>query len=195
MRLPVIALGALTLLGTAASASERPQASVPTRDGFVKRYGPGWVIVTDETTGAPSFAYGKQFTPPYAPKSLDDFDLAARSVIDENADFLGLDSTSLETVQVKYLNLSRIGTSDKIAACFAQKVGGVTVFNGSVAVLFDAAHGTVVALDNNAVPFAQNVSLHPASTPNQAVEAAERAYAETMGVNATSVDRIEMLVV
>src|SRR5262245_22637832 len=113
--LPVAAT--LLLLATA-RASERPQAPVPSADGFVKRYGAGWRIVNDEVTGAPAFVYGKQFAPAYTARSLADYETTARFVVDENVDLLGVDSNALDSAQVKYLNLSGAGTSDKIVVSF-----------------------------------------------------------------------------
>ncbi|MFO0982710.1 MAG: hypothetical protein U1E76_13425 [Planctomycetota bacterium] len=191
MLLPTLAV--LALHCRPASASERAQAPVPSASAFVKRYGPGWIIVKDQVTQAPSFAYGKQFAPPITPRSLDDFEVAARLVVDENVDFLGVDSRDLESGGVKALPL--VDTSAKVAVRFRQVVGGVPVLHGGVTVLFDAARGSVLAIDTTAVPYANLVPLHPASPPHQAIEAATRAYLEAFGIAATSVERVDLTIV
>ena len=174
------------------------QISIPratSAESFLARHGRGWRVVDDPVTGNPTFVYGRRFPLPFTPHDEAGFEAAARQVVDNNVELFGFDSGSLRLRRVKFLNLSQVDSSDKVAVSFVQVVHDITVFNASVAVLFDRRSGDVIALDTTGVPFAHLADLYPASSTERALARVGPAFADEIGVPFTRVDDISLAIV
>ncbi len=189
-------LPALGLVCFAATApAQEVQPATASADKFLAEMGDHWRVVNEPITGSPAFVYGDRIPVALTPRTDRGYEETARQVVNENFELFGFGADSLELRKVHHLNLSRVGSSDKVAAIFDQVVDGVPVWNGAVSVLFDAASGDVVALDTTGVPYAQNVALVPGSSTSQALAAAETAYAAQFGVSASSIDSVDVALI
>lgn len=187
------ALTGAALLATVATAQELPR-KMTSADSFLEERGEDWRVVNEPASGNPAFVYGSRYSLGVAPRTEAGFIAAAKQVVNENTDFFGFDSVSLELTQVKYLNLSRIGSSDKVAVLFDQVIDGIPVFNGSVSILFDQNSGDVLALDSTGVPFAQEAALFPVSDTDEALAAIQPEFTALMGSPFTQVDDFQVQV-
>ncbi len=187
-------LAALLVLGAAAVAQESGAARKASAEAFLAQHGGAWQVVPQVVSGNPGFAWGGRFSLPVAPRTPAAYEAAARQVVDANRAFFGFDSASLVLRAVKSLNLSRAGSSDKVAVTFDQLVDGIPVYGGTAAILFDAASGDVLALDTTGVPFAQETRLVPGSSASDAIAAAEAAYAQHFGLAAGRVDAVDVAI-
>jgi hypothetical protein len=186
------AVAALVLAGAvhASAATQTLDASA-----WSNRHGSGWKMVFDPTSGAPRFVYGRRFPAPIRATTPDDFETAARMVIDDHFDFFGFPATELDVLSVHLIPLSRVGSSDKVVVRFRQRAGHLPVFNATAGVLFDARSGDVLALDTTGVPFAQDVPGRPAMGAAEATRIASEAFASAMGVGTSHVTGIELTIV
>ncbi len=186
-----LVLAALPSAGSAQElAPERASAA-----SFIAQHGDGWSVVGEPVSGNPAFVYGGRFALPVAPRVPAAFEAAARQVVDENAELFGFASDHLVLRHVKFLNLARIGSSDKVAVVFDQVVDSIPVFNGSVSILFDRLSGDVLALDSTGVPFAATADAYPTSREDHALAAAQAAYQGRFGVAAGRVDATDFAIV
>ena len=175
--------------------SQEPLPNQTSADSFLSQHGEGWRTVNDPVSGNAAFAYGESFSVGFKPATDFEFEAAARLVVDDNPEFFGFSSDGLVLDQVKYLSLSRVGSSDKVAVLFHQEVDGVPVMNGNVSILFDHASGKVLALDTTGVPVNDDLSIYPASSPAEALAAAAPAYQAEIGVAYGQVDEMDVMVV
>lgn len=186
----------LTLSPFAHVRAHELSSQTATADSFLDQHADGDWRVTIEPIGRhPSFVFGSRYSLPVAPRSDAAFVAAARQVVDENEALFGFNSGALVDRAVKHLTLSRVGSSDKVAVQFDQVVDGIQVFRGTVTILFDQASGDVIALDTTGVPFADDVSLVPGSSVDEAIASAERAYAGFLGLEASRVDQVDVAIV
>ena len=188
--------GALSWLLSPAESNAQPAAPLKTTAAeFLARHGAGWRVVAESLTGQPAFVYGKRFSLALVPRDEAGFETAARLVVDQNFALFGFDSSNLRIRRVSFLNLSRVGSSDKVAVVFDQVVDELAVFNGSVSILFDQESGDVLAVRTTCVPFAELVNPFPASSSEEALQAAQPAFLEAIGVPFTSVDHVAVAIV
>lgn len=188
---------ALALFGLfAAPASAQEDALDRTSaDTFLALHGDTWRVVQEPVSRNPAFIYGDSFSAGFVPANDTQYEAAGRKVVDDHPELFGFDSGTLVLEQVKHLNLSRIGSSDKVAVLFRQEVDGLPVFNGGVSILFDRASGRVLALDTTGVPVNEKLSIFPVSSLAQAVAAAAPAFQEAIGVPFEQVDDYSMAIV
>jgi hypothetical protein len=189
-RCPSFVAAAGLVLAATALASPAPQTpleaeSPPQRTSstaFVARNPGAWRIATRSITGEPSFVYGARIAMGGPQGSDDGWAAAARLLIDENRDLIGAGSEDLVLREIVPLELSRVGSSDKIAVVFDQVVDGIPAF-GSVSLLFDARSGDALAIDTTAVPFArQRLAAAPAISASAAIDFAAAAFERRHGV-------------
>jgi len=192
--LPVLA-GALALTSAPVSAQELASADRPTAEKFITENGGDWIVAPRAVTGDPGMIYGKRLTLPTAPRTTAAFEAAARQVVDTYPELFGFDSNELRHSKTKSLELSRIGSSDKVAVKFDQVVDGIQVFNGHVTILFDAKSGDVLALDSTGQPNAEQAASIAVTSVNQALAIAEAAYAEKFGFAAASIDSTDAQII
>ncbi|MBI4878034.1 MAG: hypothetical protein HY812_00020 [Planctomycetes bacterium] len=194
-RLPILA--ALALLApcltpalAAAQASDGPPIPGASARGFLARHGGNWRVVLDPASGNPAFVYGGRFALAEPPLRLEEFESAARAVVEEESDLLGVTPAELVLEEVRPLALARIGSSDKVAVTFRQEVDGIPVERGQVTVLFERGSGAVLALDSTAVPNARLVDLAPRSMVEEAVAAGSAAFEQRYGLPAARVEDV-----
>ncbi len=189
--LVLVALAATSLHALAQPAAPRS----PSAERFLERHGPDWIVVPEPITGAPAFVYGRRLAPPFAATSASEFEIAARAVVDDEADLFGFGSNELVLGQVRELALSGYGSSDKVAVIFRQEVGGMPVWNANVTVLFDRASGDVLALDTTGVPFASRVDVIPARSEADLVATARDAYRDRFALEPSHVVDVRYAIV
>ncbi|MFG0318707.1 MAG: hypothetical protein ACF8XB_15645 [Planctomycetota bacterium JB042] len=189
--------GAVVLLCTTSavaqelsSAPERPSA-----DAFLSQNAGDWVVRPAAITGNPTFVYGDRLSLPTAPRTPAAFEAAARQVVDMHDELFGFDSSELRHRRTKHLELSRIGSNDKVAVVFDQVVDGIEVLNGSVTILFDEASGDVLALDTTGQPGAGAAAGRDAIPYDRALAIADAAYAAEFGFASASVDAADVMVI
>ena len=164
-------------------------------DAFLSAHGDGWRVVSEPVSGNPAFIYGSSFSAGFAPRDNFQFEAAARKVVDENPEFFGFESSGLVLDQIKHLNLSLIGSSDKVVVLFRQEVEGVPVMDGNVSILFDRATGRVLSLDSTGVQVSEELNIFPVSSLQQALAAAAPAFEAAIGVPYARVDDYSMAIV
>jgi hypothetical protein len=152
-------------------------------------------VVSDPVTGNPAFVYGARIALARSPRTLNDFETASRELVAQFPDLFGIASNELVLDEIRVLPLSRIGSSDKIAATFRQEVDGIAVLESSVTFLFDAATSDLLAIDQQTVPGAGAVALTPRSNASEAIVAAEAEFARRFGIAAVDVDSIEPVII
>ncbi|MFH0945031.1 MAG: hypothetical protein V2A76_07520 [Planctomycetota bacterium] len=197
MKLPSLLPSALLLACALplTALSQEPLPNQTSADSFLSQHGDGWRTVYEPVSGNTAFVYGSSFSVGFKPATDFEFEAAARLVVDDNPELFGFSSEGLVLDQVKYLNLSRVGSSDKVAVLFRQEVAGVPVMNGSVSILFDRASGNVLALDTTGVPVSDALNVYPVSSPEQALAAAGPAYEAEIGFAFDRVDDMDVVVV
>ena len=176
----VLALVAAPSLGAQVDADSAPQAPgfapAETVDRFLDGAGPGWRVSWDLGRGVPASIHGGS-------RGVDlslGHERAARDVIDELSGALGFGAADLVLDRVKPLNLSRIGSSDKVVVRFEQVVDGVPTHQGGVHVLF-SADGQVLSVTSNALPHVRQTTLWPTLGLDGALEVARAAFAADTG--------------
>lgn len=143
-------------------------------------HGTNWRLTrhTDLTTGR--FLWGGTKEASFTPRDHESWYELARQAFDESYDVFQIADITLVPVQVKHLNLSTIGTTDKVAVEFRQVVGGVEVLDASVHALF-TPQGDLLALDSKAVPGIEGLKSRPVADRYVAVDAAMSAYYNETG--------------
>lgn len=187
-------------IATAAVLSSTPSSSAQpvyrtSAEGFLSANPGIWRVVADPITENPSFLYGARISLETSPRSDVEFEAAARMLVDDHPDLFAVASSDLDLVRVHTLELSRVGSSDKVAVLFRQVIDGLPVLNGTVSVLFERASGDVIAIDNQAVPHARDADPFPRSSSADVLAAAARAYAAKFGFAFTEVDSMEAVIV
>jgi hypothetical protein len=146
---------------------------------------PGLRATWDFETGFPTFIAGSPIRLFGVPADLAAHEGAARQFVDVFPGLFGFDSSTLVTDQVKLLQLSKIGTTDKVAVGFTQWVGGLPVKDGSVSVLFNS-DGAIVGVENKGLPNVQDLDVVPTISDKAATAIAQRAFrhgeAKVLGV-------------
>ncbi len=187
-----VALAVSSLTAFAQQDAARP--STHARD-FLARHPGDWRVVNDPASGNPSFVYGSRFAIGGPQGNAQSWEAAARAVIADQSTLFGVTNGELELKQVKQLDLSRIGSSDKVAVEFDQVVDGITAFGGAITILFDAKSGDVIALDTTAIAYANRVDLTPKSTLSQAIANARVGYRAEFGADFTDVISVDPVIV
>lgn len=138
----------------------------------------------DEARGVPRLIFGSAI--PLGVDTIDEraVDLAARGIVDELEPVLGVCSEALELAEIRHLRLSRIGSSDKVAALYRQVIDGVPVHRGTLAVLF-SAEGELLAVDSTTLPHAEFAARRPEVPLELALEISASDFAARTGLAST----------
>ncbi len=187
--IPTLSLACTLLMGT--SLPSQQAGEEPVQDSVAQALadwnaatGREWILRRDpDLGGSGRLLWGAQAEAAFTPESEADWYELARDAFDGAYGMFGIANSTLVPVGVKYLNLSRIGTTDKVAVEMAQAVRGVPVVAGSVHALF-TPQGQLLALDSNALPGAERLSTKPLGNRWEAVTAARRHFAAQKGVEA-----------
>ncbi|GJM21841.1 MAG: hypothetical protein DHS20C15_17560 [Planctomycetota bacterium] len=171
-------LSCLVGLSTAAAAQQPQPPTFAPREAaraFQERHGENWRVRFDGVRGVPEHIFGSQLQT--TARGDDDASLvrAARTALRELTGATGVLPSELELVQVKRMQLSRGGTSDKISVKFRQLVSGVVVHGGVVHVLFDAS-GKLLSIDNQALPQVRGMNVVADVNIDRATAAARAAF-------------------
>jgi hypothetical protein len=161
------------------SASPAPAASAceSALQSWRARHGPAWRALRHADTGRLEFLYGGVAAPSRVPADDADHALLAREAIEATRALHGIDPAELELESVRFLPLAQIGSTDKLAVRFVQRVGGLRVHAGTVNCLHDA-RGRLLALHAQGVADARRIDLTAALTPADARRRAAAAFVE-----------------
>lgn len=152
---------------------------------FLDAAGPNWQLRWSDDRSAPRHIWGGSL-------QLDvdgtdaSFEQQARIVVDSLGEALGFDSSTLTLDRVKNIDLSRIGSSDKVVVKFVQQVDGVRVHQGHVNVLM-SADGELLSVDNQGLPDVDRVDTTPSLAQEDAIGAAAAHFFEVTGQPVLSV--------
>ena len=149
---------------------------------------------SQELGGMGRFLWGSTAEAAFTPADHQDWFELTRIAFDAAYGMFGISDRTLEPVQVEYLALSEIGSSDKVAVEMAQVFGGVRVVQGSVHALFTPA-GQLLALDSNAMPGVERMAARPVANRWEAVTSAREHFAALEGMEAAFTGEPELVIV
>ncbi|RMH03026.1 MAG: hypothetical protein D6702_07225 [Planctomycetota bacterium] len=158
-----------------------------------QEHGRGWILRPDPGTGTARFLFGSRLEAPFTP--VDDagwFELG-RIAFDQAYDLFRLDDRTLVADRVKHLNLSRIGTTDKVSVQYRQEVRGVPVVHGTATALFSPA-GELLALDTTGLPDLASFPVAPLVGRYAAVLSARAEFGALEGRPARRVEEPELVI-
>ncbi|MFQ5748758.1 MAG: hypothetical protein ACE5H3_04785 [Planctomycetota bacterium] len=190
----VLAAGLVCLAAPLAAQSEQPLAPDPVLTAFHQwqaQNGPHWILRRNPATGTARFLYGGRGEAVFTPQTDAEFIELARMALEDVHAIFFLDSSTLTPRKVKHLDLSRIGTSDKVAVLFDQEVQGVPVVHGYATVLFDP-QGSLLAVDTTGLPDLAGLSIRPLNDPYAALTAGARAFRRMEGRKAADFGEPEL---
>ncbi|MBC8404875.1 MAG: hypothetical protein H8E15_06595 [Planctomycetes bacterium] len=178
MKILLSLMGLAVASGTALSAQEPSTPSVMPAQAFStwqSNHEGTWILRERPETQAGQFLYGGQLAPSYTPTSPADFQDLAFDGLKQASDMFQIAASTLIPGEFKYLELSRIGGTDKISQNFLQAHNGVPVVRGDMSFLFTPA-GDLLAIDSNALPEAEHVNTNPLIKANRASRAASQYF-------------------
>jgi hypothetical protein len=144
-------------------------------ESWEEKSGGSWRMRLQPETGAARFLYGQALPMGYLPASDEAWFELGREALNDAFDLFLIHDSTLVDSEVKFLDLSRIGTSDKFSVEFAQAKDGIPVFRGTANALFDA-QGRLLSLDSNALPGVENLNTAPIADPYVSGQSAMRAF-------------------
>jgi len=180
-------LMACVLLAGFSTSAISAQSEAPQQDPVAKAFtawqgdhGSNWRLTshTDLTTGR--FLWGGSNEASFTPQDQEGWYELARQAFDESYGVFQIADRTLEPVQVKYLTLSQIGSSDKVSVTFRQVVDGVDVRQAYAQALF-TPQGDLLALDSTAVPGVEKMKVRAIADRYTAVDAAMARFADEEG--------------
>ena len=193
-------LAVLTLLLPAASPAapltQDPGAEAALEPAYAiwqAEHGDGWILRTDPATGAARYLYGSSVEAPFHPESDAGWFELGRSSFDAARALFQVDDASLVAAEVKLLELSRIGSSDKVSVQFHQEVAGVPVVRGNAIALFTPL-GELLALDSNGLPNLAGFDVAPVAGRYAAVSSAQRAFVGDESREARRIEEPELVI-
>lgn len=139
------------------------------------RHGNSWRTSLHADTGRVELLYGGSSAPSRTPVEDADFAALALDAVEATRVLHGIASTELTPVDVQFLPLAQIGSTDKIAVRMTQSVRGIQVSDASVNCLFDT-RGNLLALHAQGVPEASRLALDPVITESDARRFAVQAF-------------------
>jgi len=188
-RIPIAFLTlALTTVASAQAttpASEREAVERALED-WKGRHGSSWDAVLDADSGRLEFLYGGSSAPSRLPIEDGDFVAVAREAVAATSSMHGIAVDDLELDGVHFLPLAQIGSTDKIAVNFAQRVRGIPVHAGSLNCLFDL-RGRLLSLHAQGVVESSRLDLTPTIEPARARRVAVGAFESDEDAVATEV--------
>ncbi len=183
-RFPLALAAGLLCLATPLSAqSEQPTVPDPVQTAFHQwqaQNGHHWILRQNRATGTAQFLFGGRGEAAFTPRTDAEFTELARMVLGDVHDMFRIDDATLAPRAVKHLDLSRVGTSDKVAVIFDQEVRRIPVVRGSVTVLFDP-QGSLLAVDTTGLPDLAGLSVRPLNDPYAALTAGARSFRKMEG--------------
>jgi len=196
-----LAIFAGMLLSSGLVYSQNPDESPiqdPVADAFQnwnEQTGREWRLTrSSELGGMGRFLWGASAEAAFTPVIDEDWFELTRIAFDSAYGMFGIADRTLEPVAVEYLELSQIGSTDKVAVEMAQVHGGVRVLQGSVHALFTPS-GQLLALDSNALPGVENLPFRAGSNRWEAVTAAREHFASVEGLEAVFTGEPELVIV
>jgi hypothetical protein len=147
-----------------------------------------------ELGGLGRFLWGARATAVFTPADDQDWFELTRIAFDAAYGMFGIADRTLVPVDVQYLALSEIGSSDKVAVEMAQAINGVRVLQGSVHALFTPT-GELLALDSNALPGVEQLVVRAGANRWEAVTAARGHFAAVEGMEAAFTGEPELVIV
>lgn len=180
---PAAATLAALLVCTSLQAGETFRADMDASqavDAFLAEFGSELHVDFDFQTGYPRDLYGRAMDLGWKPSTDAEFESAARNLLDAYSAMFGFDTGAISSVDVNRLNLSAIGTTNKVAVNLHQGVSNIDVPGGSVSFLF-LESGELVCITNYGLPGVQNVDLVPAIDEDQALSLAQVAFGHEVG--------------
>ncbi len=193
---PIVALPALLLAPALLQDLEpqSPASPLPAAlEAWKAEHGEDWILRTDPSTGTAQFLFGSRVEAPYHPTSDASWFELGRSSFDAARELFRLDDRTLSPRRVKHLNLSRIGTSDKVAVQFDVEVDGVPVHHGSATALYNSG-GELLALDTTGMPDLGGFDTVPVAGRYEAVLSAQREFGRLDGRRASRIEEPELLI-
>ncbi|MBL8860779.1 MAG: PepSY domain-containing protein [Planctomycetes bacterium] len=195
--LPGLAAAALSFPAVSAAHEAPPAAAASSArapEGALERalaewrarHGAAWRAHLDASTGRLEFLFGGSAAPSRAPAADEDFEDLAREAVAATHALHGIASEELVLDAVRFLPLAQIGSTDKLAVRFVQRVGGLPVEAGTLSCVFDT-RGRLVALQAQGVPEARRIELQPSLPPERARALAAAAFGRDEGELASSV--------
>lgn len=158
--------------------------------------GASYRVVPDPVTGNPAFVYGARLALFNAPRTAAQYEAASRDLVAAFPDLFGFPPDQLVLDEVKHLPLSRIGSSDKVAATFRQEIDGLPVLESTLTFLYDARDGALLAIDQHQTATGTaSIDFQPRSSGSEAIAAARAEFAARFGVGAIDVDTLEPVIV
>ncbi len=188
-----LVLLAFSSLGWAAAPVQDPVDAA--RAAWDARTGRSWILETSRATGGLGrFLWGAQAEAAFTPETdADWFDLALQS-FDAASGMFGVATDTLVPVAVQRLDLAVIGSSDKVAVEFMQRIGGVRVAQASAHALF-TPQGALLALDADAVAGVPRLQVRPVAGRWEAAAAARAWFAAQEGMEGAVTAEPELVVV
>lgn len=187
---------AIGLLHSADLQAQEPVTPEPVQDAleaWQQETGRQWILRMHPGTGTGQFLYGASKEMDSLPQDDEDWFDLARTALQETRDMFLLDDSTLVEDRVKFLDLSRIGTTDKVSVQFRQAVNGIDVVNGSASVLF-GTQGELLAVDTTGLPQLGGFNTQPQIGAFAAVAQAHRAYFKIEGLEATEIHDPELVI-
>jgi hypothetical protein len=166
----------------------------PALDAWRARYGASWRIAIDEDTGRAEMLYGGGVKAAATPVEDGEFEALARARIAEAFPMFGIDAEKLALVNVQFLPLGQIGSSDKTTVRFQQKLGDIPVEGGYVNALFDM-RGRLLSIQSRGVPMLAAIDPIPVVDAARAAQIAATAFAREAHLAPTQLGTPSLVVV
>ncbi|MEW6745920.1 MAG: hypothetical protein AB1486_24535 [Planctomycetota bacterium] len=169
-------------MATVAVAAESVYDPNQELEAFRAHYQVPLRVEWDFAKGYVSHIAGDDMRSDWLPRTAAEFEAAAREIFDTYPGMFGFDSQALVLKKVHFLNLSVVGTTDKVAVTFRQEIEGIEVFGGRASVLFDH-EGRILMIDNAGLPDLQDGPDRwlPVLTETEAIARASEAFGHTVG--------------
>jgi len=190
-----LGLAALSASALAQEPASAPDPVAAAKAEWEARTGREWrLTVAPELGGMGKFLWGAQAEAAFTPQDDSDWFELARQAFDAAHGIFGIADATLAPVEVQFLNLSQIGSTDKVAVEMRQILRGVPVVGGSVHALF-TPQGALLALDSNALPGVERLPARPIANRWEAVTIARGHFAAREGMEAILTGEPELVIV
>lgn len=184
-------IGIIVSLGTVGSTLAQGTSAT----AFKARYGTQWRTSTNiATRNNVSFLVGGRVPSTATLRTSNDYDAAARTLVDENPELFGISSADLVLRRVKMLTTSNTNSPAKVLAHYGQVANGLAVVGAYVSILFDRDSSDIIAIHCESVPGVSRAESFPKSTVSKVVYVAGQAFIALTGVTHTSEDTIEPVI-
>jgi hypothetical protein len=190
-----LGLTALSAPAAAQDAKPLPGSVAQALADWNTRTGREWrLTAAPELNGMGKFLWGAQAEAAFTPQDDADWFELTRQAFDAAYGIFHIADSTLQPVEVQFLNLSQIGSTDKVSVEMTQVVRGVSVRGGSVHALFTPM-GALLALDSNGLPGVEGLAVSPVANRWEAVTHARNHFAAAEGMSALTTGEPELLIV